>query len=217
MRSAVPPSKGLAIACPGEADDGPVVVLRTPVLHRDERRLLVAELLDDPVHLRVVDRVDLRREREGAVVAQADLGSNRDRGRVAEWLPLLRLDDVDRGAADREQLRVLENRRAIRALHELLDGLVEHRTGAQLALDHRTRRLARPKARNPGALAQLAGRVRDGSSEIGRGKLDLEDDGALRGGSRGDVHGRPSIRAASRARPGRSGGRGGGRTLTSLA
>ena len=133
------------------------------------------------------------------------------------------IDTVDDPKVDRvvdelrDQLRLLGHRLAIGALHELLDGLVEDGSGAQLALDHRARRLSGPEPGDAGPLAQATGCVDDGAGQVGGGQLDLEEDGALRGGGGGDVHGRPSIRAASGARPDRAGGRGGGRTLTSLA
>src|SRR5665647_3339610 len=43
----------LAVARPREADHGPGVVLGAPPLRRHERRLLVAQLVDHAVHLRV--------------------------------------------------------------------------------------------------------------------------------------------------------------------
>ena len=191
----------LTVARPDEADHGPVVVLGAPLVHRHEGGLLVAQLVHDAVHLRVVDGVDVGREREGPVVAELDLRADRDRGRVPEWLALLRLDDVDRRAADREQLGLLCHRLAIGPLDELLDGLVEDRSGAQLALNHGSGRLPGPEPGDPGPLAQAAGCVDDGAGQVGGGQLDLEEDGALRGWGCGDVHGRPSIRAASGARP----------------
>ena len=206
----------LAVAGPDEPDHGPVVVLGATVLHRHERRLRVAKLVDHPVHLRIVDRVDLGREGEGPVVAQVHLGTDRDRGRVSERLPFIRLDDLDGRATDGEQLRLLRDRCAIGALHELLHGFLEDRPRTELTLDHGTGRLARPKPGNPGPLAQRAGGVGDGPGELGGRQLDLEDDGALLGGGCGDVHGRQVYGRPPPRVPRRAGGRGGGRTHTSL-
>ena len=59
IRSDVPPSNGDAVLRAREADDGPVAVLRRPVLDRRERRVLVAQLVDD--------LVDLRRRRSSSI------------------------------------------------------------------------------------------------------------------------------------------------------
>ena len=54
-----PALERLAVARPDERDDRVVAVLRAAVLDRGERRVLVAQLLDDLVDARVVDGLDL--------------------------------------------------------------------------------------------------------------------------------------------------------------
>ena len=63
----------LAVALADEADDREVAVLGAAILDRHERRLLVAQLLDDLVDLLVGDLVDLGREGKARVVAERDL------------------------------------------------------------------------------------------------------------------------------------------------
>ena len=65
-RSAAAPSTGCAVSLADEADDREVAVLGAAILDRHERRLLVAQLLDDLVDLRVGDLVDLGRERDSS-------------------------------------------------------------------------------------------------------------------------------------------------------
>ena len=56
IRSDVPPSNGSPSRVPDERDDRVVAVLGAAILDRGERRVLVAQLLDDLVDPGVVDR-----------------------------------------------------------------------------------------------------------------------------------------------------------------
>ena len=56
IRSAVPPSNGAPSRVPTKPIDGVVAFARAPLLDRDEGGLLVAQLVDDALDLRVVDR-----------------------------------------------------------------------------------------------------------------------------------------------------------------
>ena len=91
----------LAVARPDERDDRVVAVLRAAILDRGERRVLVAQLLDDLVDPGVVDGLDLGREVEVLVVAELDLGADLDGRLEDERLALLGLDDLDVGVGQR--------------------------------------------------------------------------------------------------------------------
>ena len=80
----------LAVARAREGDDGVVALLGGPVLDRLEDRVLVAQLVEDLLDLLVVDRLDVGREVEVAVVAEANRGPDLDERRVDERLALLR-------------------------------------------------------------------------------------------------------------------------------
>ena len=97
-------------------------------------------------------------------------------------------------------------RLAIGVLDEVVDGLVEDDAGAEVALEDRPRRLARPEAGDAGAPGEGADGLVEGLVEpLGR-DLDLEQDGRLGSGGPGDLH-RP--RSIGRVRP--AGGQGGAR------
>ena len=65
-----PALERLAVARADERDDRVVAVLRAAALDRGERRVLVAQLLDDLVDLGIVDDVDVGAEVEVLVVAE---------------------------------------------------------------------------------------------------------------------------------------------------
>ena len=94
----------LAVAGPDERDDRVVAVLRAAALDRGQRRVLVAQLLDDLVDPGVVDRVDLGPEVEVLVVAELDLRADLDGRLEDERLALLGLDDVDLGVGQRQDV-----------------------------------------------------------------------------------------------------------------
>ena len=91
IRSDEPPSNGCAVARPDERDDRVVAVPGAAILDGGERRVLVAQLLEDLVDPGVVDRLDLGAEVEVLVVAELDLGPDLDGRLEDERLALLRL------------------------------------------------------------------------------------------------------------------------------
>ena len=193
-----------AVAGADIADDRPVALRGRALLDRAERGLLVAELVQDALHLGVVDRLDLGLEREVGVVAELHLGAQRHGRLVAERLPLLGLDDLDLGAADDEDVGVVGGALrplAVAGLDERLDGLVPDRALAQDTLEHAARGLAGAEPGDAGALAQAAGGVGDGARNAIDGELHLDDEGALLGRGRGHMHGRGSIGADPGHRP----------------
>ena len=92
-----PALERLAVLRADERDDRVVAVLGAAILDRGERRVLVAQLLDDLVDPRVIDRLDLGLEVEVLVVAERHLRADRDRRLEDERLALLGLDDLDVG------------------------------------------------------------------------------------------------------------------------
>ena len=135
----------LAVAGAHEGDDRVVAVLGAAALDGRQRRVLVAQLLDDLVDLGVVDRLDLGPEVEVLVVAELDLGADLDGRLEDERLALLGLDDLDVGVGQRQDL-LLDEGLAVGVLDEVLDGLVEDRARPEVPLEDGARRLARPEA-----------------------------------------------------------------------
>ena len=190
----------LAVARPLERDDRVVAVLRAATLDRRERRVLVAQLLEDHVDPGVVDRVDLGTEVEVFVVAELDLGRDLDGGLEDERLALLGLDDLDLGVGQRDE-SLLGEGFAVGILDEVLDGLVEDRARAEMTLEDGAWRLARPEPGDPGPARQQADGGVDGAAQPLGGELDLEDDRRSGTGGGGDLHRRESIgRASGRGR-----------------
>ena len=147
----------LAVARAGERDDRVVAVLGAAVLDRGQRRVLVAQLLDDLVDAGVVDRLDLGAEVEVLVVAELDLGPDLDRRLEDERLALLRLDDLDVGVGQRQEV-LLDEGLAVGRFDEVLDGVVED--GARARGRARGRLAAPCPAGSPGrgSVARGAGR-----------------------------------------------------------
>ena len=190
----------LAVTRALERDHRVVAVAGATVLDRGEGTVLVAQLLDDLVDPRIVDRLDLGPEVEIAEVAQLDLRADGDGRREDDGLAFLRLDDVDVGVGDRQDL-LLDERCAVGVLDQVLDRLVEDCAGTEHPLEDGSGRLAGPEAGNPGPPGEAPNGVVDGAVQALRGELDLELDGALRRGRGGDVHGPRSIgRDAGRGR-----------------
>ena len=96
----------LAVARPDERDDRVVAFLRPAILDRRERRVLVAQLVEDLVDARVVDRLDLGPEVEVPVVAELDLRADLDGGLEDQRLALLGLDDLDIRIGQRQEVLV---------------------------------------------------------------------------------------------------------------
>ena len=166
---------------PDEADHGVIALPGGAILDRPERGVLVTQLVDDGLDLGIVGRLDLRGEREVAVVAELDLRRDLHGGREPEGLALLRLDDIDRGLRQRHQ-PLLADRLAIGLVDEDLDGLVEDRLRAEDALEHEPGRLARAEARDLRPSSQPAnGFVHGTAKPLGR-QLELEQQGGVRGG-----------------------------------
>ena len=140
----------------------------------------------------VVDRLDLGLEVEVLVVAELDLGADLDGRLEDERLALLGLDDLDVGVRQRQDL-LLDERVAVGRLDEPVDGLVEDGAVAEDALEDAARRLAGPEAGDAGPLREGPDGLADGPGELLGRDLDLEDDRALGGWGRGDVHRRRSI------------------------
>ena len=140
----------LAVARPDVGDDGVVAVLRAAVLDRGQRRVLVAQLVDDLVDLGVVDRLDLGREVEVLVVAELDLGPDLDGRLEDDGLALLGLDDLDVGVGQRQD-GLLDERLAVGVLDEVLDGLVEDGAGAERAARARRAAPCPAGSRGPGS------------------------------------------------------------------
>ena len=158
-----PTLERLAVACALERDDRVVAVLRSAILDRGKRRVLVAQLLDHLVDPGVVDGVDLGREIEVLVVAEGDLGSHLDGHLEDERLAFLRLDDVDLGVGQRQDV-LLDERVAVGVLDEVLDGVVEDSAGGELPFEERSRRLARAEARDPRSAGEVADGLVDGAA-----------------------------------------------------
>ena len=170
-----------------ERDDGVVAVLGAAVLDGCEGRVLVAQLLDDLVDPRVVDVIDLGREVEVAIVAERDLRADRDRRLEDERLALLGLDDLDVRVAQRQD-RLLDDRLAVGVLHQVIDRLVEHDAGPEMALEDGSRRLAGAEAGHAGPPGERSYGVVQRALEALRGQLDLELDGRLGGWGTRDLH-----------------------------
>ena len=216
IRSVVPPSNGTPSLVPAKPMTAQSPSFAAALLDRRERRVLVAELVDDVVDLGLVDGVDLGRELEVLVVAELDLRADLDGRLEAQRLALDRLDDLDVRVRQRDDV-LLDDRLAVGVLDEVLDGLVEHRAGPEDALEDRPRGLAGPEAGDPGAPGQAADGVADGAVELVGGDLDLEEHRAVGSGGGSHLHRRASIGWVAGARPRRCGGRRGrGRTDTPL-
>ena len=145
-----------AVLRPREADDGPVAVPGRPVLDGREGRVLVAQLVDDLVDLRLVDLLDLGGEVEVRVVAELHLGAHLDGRLEAQRLALDRLDDLDVGVGERDDA-LLDHGVAVRDLDQLLHGLVQDRGGPEDALEDGPGRLAGAEARRRACGARAAG------------------------------------------------------------
>ena len=72
-------------------------------------------------------------------------------------LPSSACDDVDVGVGQRQDV-LLDEGLAVGVLDEVLDGLVEDRAGAEVALEDRARRLARTEAGDARSRARGGGR-----------------------------------------------------------
>ena len=222
--------EGLAVARPLKADHRIVAVGGGSALDRDEAGVLVPQLLDDLVHLGVVDRLDLRREGVVGVGAQLDRGAYGQRHAVGRALALGEADPLGGRDLQHVEIRARLERVNDGRLEEVVPRLVVDgvRAGrvvavdAELAFEHRPRHLAGPEAGHPRAPADVADGLVDRPLQPVGGHLHLEDHRALGGGCERDVHGPRSIRAGTRrgrtAGPagGRTGGRGRGRTGTPL-
>ena len=156
----------LAVARPVEPDDRVVAVLGAAILDRRQRRVLVAQLLDDLVDLGVVDRLDLGPEVEVAVVAELDLGADLDGRREDDRLALLGLVDLDLGVGQRQDV-LLDERLAVGVAGR---GAPSPSRGPRPAPRCRssTRRGALP-GRKPGDPRRAATRWRTASSMARRG------------------------------------------------
>jgi hypothetical protein len=198
----------LAVARPDERDHRVIAVLGAPVLDRGERRVLVPQFLDDPVDLRVVDRLDLGPEVEVRVVAERHLRPDLDGRLEDDRLALLGLDDLHLRIRQRQD-RLFDERLAIRGLDEMLHGLVEDDARAERPLEDGPRRLAWSEARDARPTREALDGLVDRAGQSLGWQLDLEQDGTLRCGRGSDIHRPGSIGRRARARPG--GGHGGGR------
>ena len=186
-----PALEGDPVAGPREGDHRVVALLRTAVFHGGEGRVLVAQLLHDLVDASVVDRLDLGLEVELLVVAERHLRADLDGRLEDDRLALLRLDDVDVGVGERQDL-LLDQRLAVGRLHEVLDGVVEDGARAEGALEDRPRRLPRSEPGDARASREVLDGLADGAIEpLGR-NLDLELDGGLGAWRRRDLH-RPEV------------------------
>ena len=191
----------LAVARPGERDDRVVAVLRAAALDRGQRRVLVAQLLEDLVDPGVVDGLDLGPEVEVLVVAELDLGRHLDGRLEDERLALLGLDDLDIGVRQRQEV-LLDHRLAIGVARP---GARPPRRGSTPGPRWRSRtgrgalpgrkpgtRVPRDRRRTASSMARL--------SRSGR-KLDLEQDGGFGAGGGGDLHRPSSIRGSPAGEP----------------
>ena len=176
-----PALERLAVARSLERDDRVVTVLRATVFDGRQRRVLVAQLVDDLVDPGVVDDLDLGREVEVLVVAELDLRADLDRRLEDDRLALLGLDDLDVGVRQRQD-RLVDERLAVGIVDEVLHRLFEDDAGPERALEHRPRRLARAKAGDARAAREPPDGVVDGTAQALRGELDLEHERAVGGG-----------------------------------
>ena len=178
----------LAVAVPDERDDRVVAVLaRRGPRPAAERRVLVAQLLDDLVDPGVVDGLDLGPEVEVLVVAELDLRADRTVALKTSGLPSSAWT-ISTSAFASGRMSSLDERLAVGVLDQVLDGLVEDDARAERSLEDGARRLAGPEARHAGAAREPADGIADRAVEAIRGKLDLELDGRLGGRGPGDLH-----------------------------
>ena len=192
IRSAVPPSNGTPSFVPAKpmTAQSPFRAPRSSTAARVA--FWSASSPSDLVDLLVVDGLDLRGEVEASVVAQLDVGPDLDRRLEHDRLAFLGLYDLDVGVRERDD-PLLDDRVAVGVLDDALHRLVQHGAGAEDALEDRSRGLARPEAGDLRAARQALHGVADGAVEPVRGDLDLEEDGAFRGGGGGHIHRRGSI------------------------
>ena len=164
-----------AVAGPDETDDRVVALLGRTLPGGPERGVLVAQLVDDRRHLGVVDRLDLRREVEVAVVAEGHLRRDLDERREPERLALLGLDHLDAGL-DQGHDPPLHEHLAIGLLDEQVARLVEDGLRPEDPLEHEPGRLAGPEPGDLGASGEPPDGLVDRPIEILGRELDLELD-----------------------------------------
>ena len=170
----------LAVPRPGERDHRVVAIARPAALDRRQRRVLVAQLLDDLVDPGIVDRLDLGLEVEVLVVAELDVRRHLDGGLEDERLALLGLHHLDIGVGQRQEA-LLDHRLAVAVFDQVLDGFVVDHARTEVSLQDGSRGLPRAKARDARVARQPADGVVDGAAQPLRGKLDFEQDGRIRG------------------------------------
>ena len=173
-----------AVARADEGDDGVVALLGASPVDRLQAGLAVAQLVDDLLDHRLVDRLDLGLEAEVLVVAELDLRPNLHGRLEDDRLALLPLGELDFGQRQRREV-LLDDRLAEGILDELVERLrrgsaVSPRTRSSItrgALPGRKpgTRVWRPRRLTAWSMARL--RRSGGSSnsswsrELGRGVL----------------------------------------------
>ena len=182
-----------------EADDHEVALLGGPTLDGHQRRLLVAQLLDDLVDLVLTDRLDLGREGIRLVVTELHGWAEGQGHPVAGAGQLREADPFGRpGQLQHVELRLLAECFDDAPFVEVFASVVVDRVGnrgvlpidAHGALEHLARHLAGPEAGDAHTALLMADRLIDGGVDPLSGNLHLEDDGAAVGGGSGDLHGR---------------------------
>ncbi len=176
----------LAIEAALEADDRVVIVLGGSVFDRHERGLLVPQLLDDLLHLLVVDLGHVGREGEPAVVAQLHLRTHRQCHLVGGTDAFLEVGPCRLTRQLQHVLAGVGDGLDQGALIEVLAGLVVDGIGSlgvgaidpQRTLDDGARRLARAEARDARSTREMPNALVDGVLEFLVGDVDLEHDGA---------------------------------------
>ncbi len=171
-RSAV---KRLAVDRAAERDRDQVALGRPAVVHRAQRGLLAAELVDDDRDVVIGHRRDLEAEGIVGVGAEGDRGANRDdRGEPGRDRPRAPSRRRSRPRlVDRDEIGLVD-RRVVALADEVLDGLREHRLAPDVALDHVPWCLPGTEARNPGPGREMpVGRLEVAVHLVGR-HLDLQ-------------------------------------------
>ena len=152
-----------------------------------ELRVAFACFLDRLVDALLGDLGGLPGDAQGEVIAQVDLGLDRDRCGELQGLVALELTEIELGVADRLDPGLVDGA-AVKVGDQVIDGLVADGFPADRALHHRGRRLARAEPGNTNPSRQAAQRCLDGGLDLVRRRLHLQGHLRCRLAFERDVH-----------------------------